>query len=411
MPQKITNRTIARKSRKGVHGRKAKPGTKHKGPSKPKASAPAVIAHSIFALTLKPKKGVEIYFKKGGKKKGAYHSIDDDYEQMYRDLLACYSRAYYLLKGEKFTVDFVKMGLSLETGLSAVLRNFERDILPNGYQYNVDRSDNEESNPYYFTIFKDLDFPNYWHSFAIKHAVLHLEKKNPKLLRLFLIFINSFSQSLDIDTWYGYTAGYAGDWIEQKISDMQAEYDLDFATPDEFFLAAKENDEVKEYKDAVDTLDEYKSGLAAHYEKELKEAPVRSAKQILAQLKKLRSRSPIAKVIREGCALMQEGYTLGNFIYREMEESNDGMGLRLEMQATILWDGNDLYTAMQSEMIDSESQEGIWPPYARYAITPDSREIDTEWLKKAEQWPMKLSDYHKFASTILESYEPKEVKK
>lgn len=400
MPKTSHQKRTALRSRSHIHRRKNKQKQGRQGSNGNHPQAPKVIANSFFALTLKAKPGLEISDKIVEKPHRGYHSATDDYEAMYKDLLQAYQNALKLVKGEQSPCDPLKDGFELSMALHYVTCAFKNNILPEGYRFNIDRTNEGE---YFFTIFKEVDFPDYWHAFELKQIVKKLWRDNQKLHDLFIVLIKSFMTSAGICGWWNGGMGYA-DWqLEERIANWDDSYG-------DFDEGSKEHKEsMKAFASAVTTCKSYENGDPAEYQSLISKAKPRSADSLLKSLDRFSKRSPIVQWMIEVCEFMKLPGTIDDFTYPEMMEEHEG--LHFDEQATVIWDWEDEYTAEQMEGMEATVQGcGEFPPILNMGIMPYSKKIDFDDLQKREAWPQKLSDLFKSMREVIKMITQKKKK-
>lgn len=379
MPKEIRYKRITLKARKRINRRIAEQKSRCKGIRQPKGSQ-AIIANSFFALTLSPKPGAEVFFN-------TTHKLESSAESICKDLNACLITARRILHGEvtKFNP---QDQLSIGSSVAYIIRMFEENILPEGFEYNIEYDDYNQE--HYFTIYQELAYPEGWDTLELKHILKQLKRTNKKLHDLFIIFIHSFTSSCNISTWYD-TDSWADEWMESQIESLKYESD-DWTTDEELI-------------DLLKVKEEYKTGKAGQYKKLIMDSPFYSADQIRAEIKKFRKQHPVVSIMLQGCELMESPYCVNHFNYNQHGDDYYDAGLRFYQQQIILWDVSDSLTYYHQERIDCEAQEGVFSPVISLEIRKDSKEIDIEWAKKSFDWPMKLSEFFNQANKILSKYE------
>jgi len=382
MPNKSNTGRTPRQIRGGSNARKNQKRQRRKASVGSTAAAPRIIGSSLFAVTLKPKPGVEVLEKMDGKKKRSYHDDTDDYYQMYSDLLQCFQNALPLVKGEQSSFDPLASGLEIGMALQYVQNAFRENILPEGFDFNVERNDDG----YYFVIYTECRFAGYWEAFEIKPIIYYLRKYNPKLHDLFIVFIRTFMNRAGIMSWYGGGMGYAEYALEEEIADWDNIHGFD---PDDESDDAKENFEA--FQKASATWNDYQHGEAKHYEELIKNATGSTPESLLKSLEKFNGRNPVVKWMKQVCRFLKLPGRMDDFIYSEYEEENE-TGLRFDQQVAVIWDWDDAYTAQQEESLEAEANGiGICQPMINMGIMPYSKKIDFEDLKARCNWPMELT--------------------
>ncbi len=382
MPNRTETRTAARKTRTsypvGSHkqgeGRQVSKGTATKDPR--------IIANSIFALTLAPKPGIEVMTKIGGNKRRVYLNDDnEDYYQMYHDLLATFKNALKLVKNEVTKFDPLAEGLEIGFSISYVLSAFKNNILPADCDVNIEKDDEG----YHFVIYTDCSFSDYWHAFEICGVVKFLARYNPQLHKLFLELMRALMMNCDIQAWWSGGLGYADYMLEERVENWEHE---------------AWDDEVESYNElqlVKECIEEYKSGLVMKYEVSLKQSKHRKPQYFISKLDRIRSRSNrlnnIIGWMRQAAVFLNERGCMSDFVYPQMEE--DLEGVKFDQQAAIVWDMDDHYCKEQMECLDSKAQTcGVLPPLLNLPISKYSKAIDLADFKTRMDWPKKLNDLH-----------------
>lgn len=378
------------------------------GNKRAKPKAPAVIANSIFALTLSSKPGLEVLEKIDGKKSRYRLDAQEDYYQMYDDLLAAYKRALWNVKGETTEFDPLTAGLGIGNALNYVLKGFEENILPKYFEYNIDR----DNDYYYFTVYRYCDFPDFWHAFEIKPVVNHLRRSKP-LHDLFVRVMAYLSCRLSILTWYNGGCGYSDYIFEERVENWEMEEGALYPDPDadeERKRSAFENR--SRYLEAKRCLADYKTGQAKKYQRLLEKYRAPSRESIMKRIARLNSsqkKSPIASFIVEAMEFSKETGSLNDYQYHELlgEDSQDG--LTLDRQVTIIWDWEDEFTEMEMEVIDVDAGNfGVLPPVAHCFFTPESNRAFLDKMNEWMAWPRKLSQlWDKYAAIVTSIKNPK----
>lgn len=392
MPQTINQKRTAQRTRKGAHGRNNKAGKGCQGGSRTKEKASGIIANSIFALTLKPRPSLEVV-DKIGRTSRSYYSDTDDYYQMYEDLFAAYKVGVKICTGEATYMDPLKEDFGIGFALAYLMNGFKSNILPKGFEFNVDRGNDGY---YYFTIYACTPFAEYWHGFDIRPVVHKLRKENKPLHDLFIVFLRSFMAKLNIPGWWNGGMGYAEYQLMEELQNWD-EYNGDHW--DE--AGKKEGEDNAAFHQAQFDYHSYTSGEAKEYQQLIEKAKPRSAESLLQSLGKFDKRIKIVRWMKNACELMKEPYRIEDFEYAEMMD--EGEGLEFNQQVTIIWDWDDNYTRQQSLSIDATAQGcGVYPPVISLAVTPVSKKIDIEWLKKGVAWPGKITALQKEYISITE---------
>lgn len=414
MPKKIRHKASPLSSRKGSNGRKNRKGHGRPESGGSETGAPRVIANSLFALTLKDKPGIEIENKTTDNnfRRISSYLAEDDYDQMYQDLLACFKNAVKVVLKERTGFDPLASGLGIGAALYYVTDGFKNQICPKGFKVNIDREDNE----YFFTIFTECSYGDFWHFFEIRHVVEYLYKHNKKLHNLFLVFIKSFSVCCGIDFWFDDSMAYAGTWLEEHVEEWQDNFETE-----EF---DHENDEhgdgpqltvqgVSNYNDCVKALHDYKEGKAMQYQERLEAITPVSPGVLLKKLSQFNQRNRLVKFMIAACDLMKLPFRLPDFVYpvKNHEDEYNDVNLALDMQQNIIWDVDDEYTQRQCEAIDANANEGVYQPFAAISFRKNTKTVDLDRLHEAVKYPHLITELWKVYAAVAEVYKPKKRKK
>lgn len=401
MPAKIKRKRIAQRSRKNPIHRKNKQVKRRKGARRAKPASPKVIANSVFALTLNPKPGFEVQ-KKIDPDRHEYYRGDspDDYEKMYHDLLVCFRNAYKIIHNEPIRFSPLKDGLPIGLSLHHLIEAFKLNILPSGFNFNIDRDQDE----YHFTIYKAIDFPWIWHTFEMKYIARALAKRNPALLKLYIQFMRAFSKHCGIELWFQGNISNADWWLEDRISNY---YDWEV-----------EEDEKEEHEEFLHlitaTLADYRSGEAYSIEKDIVDSPLREPASIRKSLARFSRKNPIVEFMYKACDFMELPYKTWDFTYDpegEDREDFNGEGVQFVYQSAILWDEMDEYSKAYGEMLDSEAQNsGVFPPIIYHFFTKHTKTFDPDWFKNGIKWPAALTKIWKAYGAADNCYRPKSKK-
>lgn len=394
MPPSIKNRNTAPKLRKGAERRKNKPITGCPGRVAAE-SAPAVIAHSVFALTLKPKGGAEVLISKS-----TDTSIQKEIEAVYDDLYLSFTKARELFASPlKFNpIKYLPVGTSTDY----LIRNFE-EIMPAGVDYKI----TENCGDYQFTIYKQCPSYDEWSVFEICHVVRILKKNYPRLLDLFLIFLNTFHSRTGIDLWYGDTISYASTWIQDSIDERKEEYENGISENVADRCGWDQNDE-DQYLRLLKADKDYRIGEPAKYERLITKAKYVEAATIIKMVRRLKREHPVIDLIISGCEfLIQYPYSVNDFDHQELTDYYEtGCGLRFDFQQAVLWDTSDEYTARHEEYIDCEAQEGVIPPVLKLDIRNTTSIEAFNRFEKGDDFPHAIHNFFTYANKILKAYAP-----
>lgn len=379
MPNQTKPRRTARQIRRSADAGKNKKRQRRQAGNRSSEAASRIIANSIFTVTLKPKPGIEVLNKMDGKKKRSYHDDTDDYYKMYADLLQCFQNALPLVKEEQSTFDPLASGLAIGASLKYVSDAFKNNIVPEGFEFNVDRNDDG----YFFTIYDECYFAGYWHAFEIKPIIYHLRNRSPKLHDLFIEFIKCFMDKAGIMAWWNGGMGYAEYMLEEEINDWDNYHGVD---PEEDDKATAEA-----YESALKTFNNYSTGEAKYYQELITITKYRTPQSILKSLSRFDKRNKTVQWMKEVCEFLLLPGRVNDFTYPEMEEEQE-MGLSFDQQVAIIWDWKDEYTHQQEQSIDAEASGiGVCSPMINIGIMPFSKSIDLNGLKERCQWPKGLT--------------------
>lgn len=395
MPKTIKHRNASSRLRKGVHPGKDFQGKGRQGGKGTAANGPKIIGDSLFALTLAPKPGLEVIDKTKGRVRPLRQDFDEeDYEQMYEDLLICVQRAVKIITGEVTKFDPLKERLDLSVALTYVINCFESNVLPKGFEYNVDK---DPVQGYYFTIYRDAPFDDLWHAFELKPIAKHLWQTDKTLHGLFLLVIKCFYVRTDIGCWWNGGCEYADYMFEEKLQDWESRYEGD-------------DEGHSELDEAIATYLGYEIGEANEYKEALKNIDFVKPELLLKKLTRFDQKNKIVKWMVDICSFCMLKGNVNDFIYYEMQ--GEGVeGLQFDQQVAIIWDWNDAFTEEQMECIDSEAQGcGVLPPILNFHFTKTTQHFDREGIMAALDWPRKLSDLFRESRRLIESLEPKKEK-
>lgn len=383
MPQRIETRSTTHRIGKGTHRRNNKEGQGCKERSRTKADTSKVVASSLFALRLKPLVGIEVMEKQSLIITSSSYGEEENFYKMYNDLLEVTHHAIYMITSDmnSFEFDPLKDGMHFSNAFTALLRHFEKKVLPEGFEYNIDK----DKEGYYFTLYSFCEFENHWHPFEIKPIVEYLEDKgDEQLMELFFTVLHTFKQETDTWSWWGGGMSYA----ECMMDDYELEnrYDLD------------DEDEYMEFANNSDLVLSYKSGYIYSISKKITNSPIDGAQSLMLELADFEQSDPIVEWMFKVLEFIME--TPGNvrdYVYFQDEEDIE-MGLNFMQMVTIIWDWDDIYTKYEMEAIDSEAQN-VGVSDATYSFTVRKGFDIENYIKRDEkkQWPMhlhKLWDYH-----------------
>lgn len=382
MPQQTITRRSAPKTRTHIGSEKRSQANGRTPHRRNETEAPAIIADSIYSLKPALKSGVEVALSIS-KREGFILT------EMYHDLVKCVHIGMLQYTGEKTSYDPLKSGLDFKIALPSILNFFCTNLLPAGWEYNIDHS---EEQGYYFTVYKECSFACFWHTFEVKPVVDNLKKKDDDLLELYCLFMKNFHDYTSMDMWYSHGLGYSEEYI---LEEMMENCDYE-----------SEEEEIAYRKKIKDCIEDYKSGDANFWNKKINNQPVISIENLRDKLYafkvKNKKKCLIAWMI-DTCDFLALNAGVNHFVYPEEEDLE--RGLMFDQQMHIVWDLEDPYTAEQGEFIDSEAEGvGIMPPIANVRFTKEKskranlREFkNLDEIKKLEVWP-------KMLTSVYESY-------
>jgi hypothetical protein len=378
MPQTIKHKRSAHKIRRRADTGVNKTRPRRKRVSRPAKSNSGIVANSLFALTVKPIPGIAWAGKIKRTASSRFNDVDD-YEQMYRDLLASVQNACRL-KGVVTTTDPYAGGMDLSSSLLFVINLFEHEILPGKphgeyqWNYNIDKDDTG----YFFTMYRYCEMQQFWHAFEIKHIVKHLRRKNKKLHILFIRVLKTFMVHTDISAWYNGALGYADYWFDEEIEFWWDNHDQE------------DEDDRDAYDEALITKDLYEKGEAKRYQRLLEKSPANPPEKLIVELSKFSKKNLLVKWMIEACIFIQQKHCwMNGFMYEEDENQE---GLKFDQQVGVIWDWDDEYTHAQSEAMDSDANNiGVLSPCFYYHITPTTQRFDVNELMAALEIPSQVT--------------------
>lgn len=403
MPTKTIKKRTASKTRSRTVRRKGQPVKRCKRSKSAKPHSPKVIANSIFALTLTAKPGFEVLAINDGKRSAL--SGDDNYQEMYDQLLKCFHHGIKLATGSPTKYDPLRMlDMPLGSAFGALINAFENQVLPQGYDFRIDKN----HLGYHFTIFKYAPFNEYWHAFEIKPVINYLTKRRDKrLLNLFIKFIAAFKNETQIMTWYNGGCGFSEYMMYEELIDWEENWGP---------MEVPEDASEKEKKDAAvskmvfeeksaDYLS-YTKGEARSYQK-LIEVQKSTPDQILKELNLCRA-TPLIRVMRRILEFCKAPININDYYYQDYFNDENIEGLTFDQQLSIIWDWDDSYTKIQMDCIDDEAANiGVHPPLMHYRITPKTKHLSEEILKQYILWPSQLAELWNDYYQVVESLKPR----
>lgn len=391
MPVKIRPRRSTQRPRKNSVRRKNKQAKGRKRPGRPKPKASRVIANSVFALTLQAKPGFEVQQKSRERVTGRYYHApdEDDFVKMYHDIGAAFRAVYNLTHTDKTRFDPLKAGLPIGPSMASIINAFKRDIMPllPGFEFDIER----DGDTYMFVVHKPAEFAWTWPAFEIKYIVTELERKNPKLLSLFLAFMDSLINDCGIPGWWQFDESWR---LEEQLLNMDMEYE-----------DINEEECIRHTRDLERTIRLYKTGRANDYEDLLRTARNRSVSSLEKSLKKFSKRNPLVSWLYEALEFLKMDYSMHDFEYRPEGEEAYDEGLPFGEQSAVIWDWEDLYTNSITEMLDATAQgTGVLSPVAWGLIKPDCKAFNIEKLINAHRWPPALIKLQRSYNALLKKY-------
>lgn len=370
MPAKIIKKRTARKIRKSIEQRSKQQATGRKG-MQPATSTDAIIADSISSLRLKPKGGAEVFL------------LDEEntsVEKIYKDLKASYIRVAEMLKVEPIYFKALEQ-LTMRVQLDWVITKF-RSLLPYDFDFEI-RQENYKT--WCFVIFKELDSNNQYNVVFVKHVLEYLKKNNPRLHVLFIQFLKILINKIHVDGWWN---SYADQFMEQEVDEFAEDEDRDESY----------------YQKLLSMIDTYRNGYPAKYAMVIRHEGYIDPLLLAKKLKSLRKEKELTQVLIEGCELLAEPYSVLDFGYAPNDMMNDA-GLRFEYQTSIGWTCEDAFFNYHEDALNSEAQEGVFPPTIFKVVDKNIQESDFEWLKKGQEWPVHLCNLFYDLNNVFRKYE------
>lgn len=384
MPTKTRHKKSARATRKRAQRRAARPGPARRRGEK--HAHPQFIADSIHALTLKSKKGVDVYFNLRGYQAQEIRNADN----FYKDICGAFRNLYKQIKGEDFGDPMKRMNMTRTDALWFIINCLDSSLLPSGYKFNFDFDEHcTKECDYHITIYHECDWSEHWNVFDIGPAVKKLQKENPGLLKLFFSFLKKFAKVCGIDFWNDGFMGAELERMEERVWDWESYY------------------EEKEMADGVrEEYNIYTTGEIADIRKQISKAKDFSPAQILSAARRYKKQNPITKIIQLGAEVMRPGYNIMHYRYISVSENErPDFYLDLGDQLNIIWDFNDELTQMQQEALDSHANEGGFQyPLFAVKVTSKTKDIDFLKYKDAVRWPMQLHKFFSDTNDLLNKY-------
>jgi hypothetical protein len=340
-----------------------------------------VIADSIFALTLSPKVGAEVFFKLGGSEPVTHKGN----EAMYNDLYASFENLYMQMTGQE-TRDTYKLGISLHVAFDHVIQQLKL-LLPSGYEFNIEYDEHcQNVQKYYFVIYHECVWQNWWHHLEVGKALLKLAKCNKPLHDLFLSFLKALGK-----------CGVCF-WDEGFMT-------CTFDYMDGLYYDLKGSDEKEQAKQVAADIKTYTTGIASKYRKLIAKAPVLAVDDMQKRARRFKNDSEIANIIHQGCELIRPGYRIRDYEYLPISNEDCDYFLELDSQCNIIWDSSDSYTAEHMEMLDNTANNGyVQEPVCSIKIEADTKNIDLPAMAMAARWPIELVNFFSRASELIDTY-------
>lgn len=385
---KIKHAGASQLARTSVHARKRRAKINGRpGIIREDQKAPAIIANSAFALTLKPKTWACLSEDLGSEQDPAQLG-------MYKDMVNAYNHGATLVGAAKISF---KQSDATTAGIAEVLALFNKNICPKGFDVNIDDHYNKKTKKkhFHFSVYKTCDFPAYWHFFEIKHVVGMLWKTNPKLHNLFTRFLRSFIHYSSIPCWFDGPMVNAeftlSSYVEElrEVIKKESEQEVQNAIERTGYTMDQMR---KRLSDIESTMKEYATGQAQEYMQKLIKTKPLKPHYILRSLKKFPGQSKVVKFMRQACELMKEKVGVADFNY-DYADGYDVEGLSFSEQVSIIWNWSDHISATQGRNIEETANSlGVLSPTLCARFMPTGTfELDMERLTKSLAWPKKLS--------------------
>lgn len=387
MPQKIIHRKVARTVRKRAAGRKNKKGVRCQGSNRAGKADTGIIANSFFALTLKQKPAIEVKQKQQVPRRNG----DEDYNKMYEDILKVVQHAVWLVKKEKTSFNPLKNGFDLSESFGMILNMFRNEVLPAGWSFNIELE--EHNNEYYINIHKVCEMQAFWHCFEIKPPALWLQKHDPALHDMFILFMYNFYEDTNILTWWNGGMGYVDeDYMLERLDEYEGEYEN-----------AEEFEKLK--AEVTQTVMNYKEGIVFQYLSLLRSQEFLSTDKLRAKLSNFSKRNKLVKWMYAACDFMDIPATINDFVY---PDQFDNEGLQYDQQASIIWDCGDRLTQEHEEGLDAEANGcGIIDPILNFHFRKSTKEIDLTRINDQVRWPQELTKIFHQYNEAIKPYERK----
>lgn len=383
MPKNSNTRT-SRKTRKNLLQRKNRKKQGRAGRRRPEPNAPAIIANSLFALTLNPVPGVVVESNK---------SLQNGAFKIYDDLLLCLNKIISS-SGEipKLPAD----DLPIERKLDALMGLIKRALK---LEFNVELIEKK----FCVVVYHKCDYVNYLPAFQVGPSLLKVKKQNPRIHDLFVSFLKTFVSVACVDTWFDFafenSREYLKDTIWQYENDGDYRQDID---PDWMDEAKKD-------------LEEYETGLPTVYQKLLRRTKnPKSAADLLKSANRFKAKHPLLKLIRKGCEVLDPRFSMWKYNYNpdidnQDEDNRDGYSLEFINQAMICWKYGGPVDDEYNSWIDSHANEaGVDLPICKSVIHPNKNgRFNKEEFIEMCLWPSRLAEFFSDANHILNNYKLK----
>ncbi|MGN6435974.1 MAG: hypothetical protein ACTHMM_05545 [Agriterribacter sp.] len=375
MPQTTIKKKTARGARRNLRKRNLKKGNRRQAGNRSTKAINKIIGSSLYALKFDTIPGVVVEKKFDGKWKG---DGDDDYDAMYNDLFAAYKRYCVLTGNEISKFDPLAAGVDLGKSLFLITQRM-KEAVPHGYHISIDK--NIDSSGYCFTIYKEVDFQQYWHYFNIEPVIKYLEKKDPELLWLFVSAINALVSYCDFQTWrwlYGFDI-VVDDWSRE-----------------DYIRGWSENGEHEQSleKEFTEEVQKYTTGPAAKYYDFIKGKKCqKDPKKLLSEIKSLRRRNPIKNWITAAAQLVNDKWRIRDFCFDGDASEYEDAPVRLHDQITIIWSDDDNVYKITCEYMDNEAANfGTEAAIINFPVSKKTKAIDLQNYKEGEKWMSKIDD-------------------
>lgn len=381
MPAQIKKRRTARRTRKNIRAGKNKKEQGRKRNERPSPNTPAIIANSLFALTLKPISGISVECKK---------SSTNGSIGLFSDIAACFING---LGGDADALP--AEDLPEHVRLEKMIKLVRKQVPPN-HSINIEI----DKGKYCLAVYHNCSYANYLPGFQVGPTIMKLKTDYPKLHDIFIYFLQAFIKATKVDTWWDDIFQRAIEVTEETLSyedpDMDAEY--------------------KEH--AIADVELYLKGAAKKYENKL--SPVRKALptiKILSLLNRLKKKHPVIQIIRKGCEIIDAGVSMFSYQYKpdgpRNEDDWDYEPLYFVNQAMIYWNYDGPCADDYGEWVDSHANEGgiDIPVYVQYIKPNEKEKFDIEKFRDKCLWPVKLVDFFSDVNDITKKYSKKYSKK